>query len=146
MNRRNFFTQLFVTALALFAVSLPALAQAKTADRAAGILRIHEVKKQDAAAQLVGKKRLVPVSVKMELAELVDQAKLQSVRVELVTLNTDGTQTRISQVFEHIGELVSMKLPMPDGVFAKSFTLNAVADVLRNGKKEILRASKSGNF
>ncbi len=146
MNRRNFFTQLFTMALVLCAVSLPAWAQAKTADRAAGILRIHEVKKQDAAASLVGKKRLVPVSVKMELAELIDNAKLQSVRVELITLNTDGTKTRISGVFEEIGELVSMKLPMPDGVFAKSFTLSAVADVLRNGKKEILRANKSGSF
>ena len=81
MNRRNFFTQLFVTALALFAVSLPALAQAKVTDHL-GILRIMEVTKKDAAAKLVGKKRLVPVSVNLELAELIAEAKLKNVRLE----------------------------------------------------------------
>ena len=144
MNRRNFFTQLFVTALALFAVSLPALAQAKVTDHL-GILRIMEVTKKDAAAKLVGKKRLVPVSVNLELAELIAEAKLKNVRLELITLNTDGSKTRVEQVVEQ-AKLVSMNLPMPEGVFAKSFTLNAVADVLRNGKKEILRANKSGSF
>ena len=145
MNRRNFFTQLFVTALALFALSLSALAQNKTADRVAGILRITEVSKRDAAAKLVGKKRLVPVSVNLELAELIAEAKLKNVRLELITLNTDGSKTRVEQVVEQ-AKLVSMNLPMPEGVFAKSFTLNAVAEVLRNGKVEQIRASKSGSF
>ena len=144
MNRRNFFTQLFVTALALFAVSLPALAQAKVTDHL-GILRIMEVTKKDAAAKLVGKKRLVPVSVNLELAELIAEAKLKNVRLELITLNTDGSKTRVEQVVEQ-AKLVSMNLPMPEGVFAKSFTLNAVATILRNGKVEQIRANKSGSF
>ncbi len=121
MNRRNFFTQLFVTALALFAVTLPAWAQAKREEsKVPGILRIAEVSKKDAAAKLVGKKKMVPVSAKILLEGIADQARLVSLNCELVTLNTDGTQTRISQKYDKILALHEMTLPMTDGTFAKS--------------------------
>jgi hypothetical protein len=145
MERRNFFAQILMMSLAALVMSLPALAQAKK-ESAAGVLRIMQVSKRDTENSLVGKQRLVPVSVKMELHELVDNAKLQNIQLQLVTLNTDGSQSKVEKLVSKLIIMDEIKLPMADKVFAKSFTLTATASILRNGKVEQIRASKSGSF
>jgi hypothetical protein len=148
MNRIYFFTQMMMLAAAFLMTGLPAWAQGKKerATVAAGVLRLHEVTKRDVPDAPAGQKKQVPVFAQVRWEPIADQAKLVSLNLDLVTLNTDGTQTRISQKYDKLLPLHEMKLPMANGTFAKSFTLNATATILLNGKREILKASKSGNF
>ncbi|MGE0129930.1 MAG: hypothetical protein AB7U82_17750 [Blastocatellales bacterium] len=118
-------------------------------------LVIHEVTRNQAGATSApgGKGLLVPVIVKLGIL-LPDTARLKQVEVDLVTRNTDGSTTPVKKLiaedFRGNQIIHEIKLPMPNGVFAKTFTLKATATLVivdEAVKKEILRtAIKSGSF
>lgn len=116
-------------------------------------ITIQSVTKNDAGAKknADGKSRNVPVSFQW-LCGSQGKAILAELIAELVTLNTDGTQTNVSKrladwsVNRPITSVID--LPMPEGVFAKSFTLKLVGK-FKNGIADQLvpvSAVKSGTF
>ena len=91
-------------------------------------ITIQSVTKNDAGAKknADGKTRNVPVNFTW-LCGSQGNAKLHELFAELVTLNTDGSTTRVSKklVDWRVNTPINSQidLPMPEGVFAKSFTL-----------------------
>ncbi|MBP6823312.1 MAG: hypothetical protein KA368_17310 [Acidobacteria bacterium] len=116
-------------------------------------ITIHEVTKKDAAAKPNpnGAGRLVPVDVRWD-AKLPEGAKLHEIKAILKTKNTDGQSTVVEQSIS-VEKFVSgradggtIMLPMPEGVFAKEFTLT-MKGKFRVGEKLIDESvTKSGTF
>ncbi len=121
---------------------------------------IAEVVKRDAAAKQNpnGAGRLVPVDVRWD-AKLPAGAKLAEMKCILRTKNTDGQTTVVEQLMS-VEKFVSgradggtIMLPMPEGVFAKEFTLTMkgkfrivdqiiAESVTKSGKFEIIAEKK----
>lgn len=132
---------------------------AKLAERRPTII-IAEVLKKDAAAKSNpnGAGRLVPVAVVWD-AKLPVGAKLIEMNCILKTKNTDG-QTSVVEHLMAVDKFVpgradggTIMLPMPEGVFAKEFTLTMkgkfrIADeiiaesVTKSGRFEIIAEKK----
>lgn len=110
-------------------------------------LELHEVVKEDAKAVERGAIRRVPVSAKVKL--LRDDEELLEIRglslnVNLITKNTDGTSTNITEQMTMPGDRVlRLTLPMKKGVFAKSFVLRVK---IFEGRKFIGETEKRGDF
>ncbi len=162
---------LTVSALMISTLSLTALAQSKKegrkvvdnvvekkAEKVASSndvvkVLIQSVTKNDAGAKknVDGKSRLVPVSFTW-LCGSEGNAKLAELIAELVTKNTDGSQTRVSKklvdwtVNKPINSQID--LPMPEGVFAKGFTLTLVGKFKQGDLAELVpvNAVKTGSF
>ena len=116
-------------------------------------ITIQNVTKNDAGAKknAGGKSRNVPVSFTW-LCDSTGNAKLAELIAELVTKNTDGSTTRVSKkvVEWKVNTPINgqIDLPMPDGVFAKNFTLTLVGKFKRAELAELVPVSavKTGNF
>jgi len=162
-----------VSALMISALSLTALAQnaakkedkkrveqiaAQKAEKVASSndvvkVTIQNVTKNDAGAKknADGKSRNVPVNFTW-LCGSQGNAKLHELIAELVTKNTDGSTTRVSKklVDWRVNTPINSQidLPMPEGVFAKSFTLTLVGKFKRGDLAELVpvNAVKTGNF
>ncbi|MGH9839162.1 MAG: hypothetical protein ACREEM_10290 [Blastocatellia bacterium] len=149
--------------LMLMALALPAAAQKvkesgkkavdqkKLVEERRPIILVGEVVKRDADAKKEGARRLVPVDFRWQ-TKLPDTAKLIELKAVLRTANTDGKTSLVEEILP-IEDFKpgartggTLRLPMDEGVFAKSFnlTLNArfrVADQIIAES-----ASKSGSF
>ena len=157
---------LTVSALMISALSLTALAQnaakkegAKKVEQKAVSsndvvkITIQGVSKNDAGAKqnAGGKSRNVPVSFTW-LCGSTGNAKLAELIAELVTKNTDGSTTRVSKkiVDWSVNKPINSQidLPMPEGVFAKSFTLTLVGKFKQGDIAELVavNAVKTGSF
>ena len=160
---------LMVSALMISALSLTALAQnagkkedkKRVEQKAAKVassndvvkVTIQSVTKNDAGAKknADGKSRNVPVSFTW-LCGSQGNAKLAELIAELVTKNTDGSTTRVSKkiVDWSVNKPINSQidLPMPEGVFAQSFTLTLVGKFKRGDLAELVpvNAVKTGNF
>lgn len=142
MKNHCYTTFALLTLLTLAFCGLTAQAQGKKT-----ILLIHEVRKEDAKAIERGAIRRVPVSAKVKL--LRDDEELLEIRglslnANLITKNTDGTSTNITEQIAMPGDsLITLKLPMKKGVFAKSFVLRVK---IFEGKKFIGETEKRGDF
>ena len=160
-----------VSALMISALSLTALAQnkkegkkvvdnvvEKKVEKVASSndvvkITIKNVTKNDAGAKknADGKSRNVPVNFTW-LCGSEGNAKLAELIAELVTKNTDGSTTRVSKkmVDWRVNTPINSQidLPMPEGVFAKSFTLTLVGKFKRGDLAELVpvNAVKTGNF
>jgi hypothetical protein len=117
-------------------------------------LEIFEVRKNQAGAKAApdGKGFIVPFVVRVGIV-LPDTAKLKLMEMELVTKNTDGSTTpaKVMVPLESLrgNQIIhEIKLPMPNGVFAKSFNLKVTAKIIDEiSRTEIMRtATKSGSF
>ncbi|MDQ3011773.1 MAG: hypothetical protein M3X11_13825 [Acidobacteriota bacterium] len=116
-------------------------------------ITIQSVTKNDPGAKqnADGKSRNVPVSFTW-LCGSQGNAKLAELIAELVTQNTDGSQTRVSKKMvdwrANTPINSQIDLPMPEGVFASSFTLTLVGKFKRGLIDELVdvRAVKSGSF
>ncbi|MEP7273706.1 MAG: hypothetical protein ABI882_19565 [Acidobacteriota bacterium] len=114
---------------------------------------IQNVTKNDAAAKKAadGKSRNVPVTFTW-LCGSQGNAKLAELQARLITLNTDGSQTNVSKklVDWSVNTPINSQidLPMPEGVFAKSFTLTLVGKFKKGAVDQLVSIStvKSGSF
>ena len=117
---------------------------------------INEVVKKDAAAKSNpnGAGRLVPVEVFWD-AKLPAGAKLIEMNCILKTKNTDGQTTVVEHLMPvekfvsgRVGVGGTIMLPMPEGVFAKEFTLTMKGKFRTINVNEIITESvtKSGTF
>jgi hypothetical protein len=116
-------------------------------------VQILSVTKNDAQAKKLAeaKSRSVPVTFTW-LCGSEGAAKLAELTAELVTRNTDGSTTRVSKrlsdwtVNKPINSLI--ELPMPEGVFASSFTLTLKGKFKKGLAEDLAEVSavKSGNF
>lgn len=139
MKNYRYITLVLLTLMTLAFGGLTAQAQGKK-----NILLIHEVRKEDARAVERGNIRQVPVIATVKLAdEFVGKQKLR-LTCNLITKNTDGTSTNITEQMVMPGDnLITLKLPMKKGVFAKDFVL--LVKVFEE-RKQLGLAEKRGNF
>lgn len=141
------YRSLFVLFCALLALTGASLAQPRKAEQKVSLI-IHEVVKEDAKAVERGANRLVPVTVKLQLlAELADELISKRkilLNINLATKNTDGQSTTITeQLVMASNGLITLKLPMKKGVFAKDFVLLVKAS---EGRKLLTQTEKRGSF
>ena len=116
-------------------------------------LEVLSVTKNDAQAKqiIAEKKRIVPVAFQW-LCGSEGNAKLVELEAVLDTVNTDGTKSQVSKklvdwtVNKPIDSQID--LPMPDGVFARDFTLTLKGKFQRELVRELVNvgAVKTGNF
>lgn len=110
---------------------------------------IHEVVKEDSKAQNVAGGRSIPVRF-VWLCGSEGNAKLTELIAELITLNTDGKTTTVTKklvdwtVNKPINSVID--LPMPNDVFAKSFTLKLVGKFSDGVVEKAVNVVKQGSF
>ncbi len=142
-----------ITLFAFFTLSLMALtamAQGrKKEDRRAVSapveITILNVTKKDAMAKPSpnGKGRIIPVEVQWKTE---GDARLINLEAVLKTSNTDGTTTEVKKMLDEKMTLGMLMLEMPEGVFAREFTLSLMGKCVWEGGQGTSRASKSGAF
>ncbi len=146
-------------ALAIFVLALPTFAQGRKRENNTAIAENHssakiaisisEVVKEDSKTQNVAGGRSIPVRF-VWLCGSEGNAKLTELIAELVTLNTDGKTTRVTKkmvdwtVNKPITSVID--LPMPNDVFAKTFTLQLVGKFSDGVVEKAVSAVKQGSF
>lgn len=131
----------------LLVLALPAMAQKKK-ERTSSIpveITILNVTKKDAMAKPApnGNGRVIPVEVQWK-AE--GEARLVNLEAVLKTSNTDGSTTEVKKMLNEKMTQGMLMLEMPDGVFAREFTLTLMGKCVWEGGQGTSRASKSGAF
>lgn len=123
----------------------------KAAANSAGKVKvsIHEVVKEDARARATADGRVIPVRF-VWLCESTNNARLVELEARLITLNTDGKQTKVSKrltdwtVNKPINS--ALELPMAKDVFAKNFKLELVGKFHDGVVEHVVSTMKEGNF
>jgi hypothetical protein len=148
---------IFISLTFLFAFLLsvpPVLAQGKKKSVVGEPIEITilSVVKNDAGAKPdpSGRGRLVPVSIQWKTGPW-NGAQLVSLEANLITGNTDGSTTEVKKPLAVKATGDTLTLPMPQGVFAKTFVLtltsqSSLTDAFGAKRVVTSQASQRGDF
>jgi len=112
------------------------------------ILEIKKVSKGAPQGPITDQVRQVPVTIVWD-AKLPLGVGLRSVRFALTTVNTDGSTTRAEQSLARNPKPlreVTLTIPMPREVFAKSYEVVLTAECVAGEKRFSRVANVSGDF
>ncbi|MBL8169254.1 MAG: hypothetical protein JNJ50_13945 [Acidobacteria bacterium] len=128
-------------------LAAPALAQ-KKGGKTSSIpveITILNVTKKDAMAKPApdGAGRVIPVEVQWK-AE--GEARLVNLEAVLKTSNTDGSTSEVKMMLNEKATQGMLMLKMPNGVFAREYTLTLLGKCIWDGGQGTSRANKSGAF
>ena len=128
-------------------LAAPALAQ-KKGGKTSSIpveITILNVTKKDAMAKPApdGAGRVIPVEVQWK-AE--GEARLVNLEAVLKTSNTDGSTSEVKMMLNEKATQGMLMLKMPNGVFAREYTLTLMGKCIWDGGQGTSRANKSGAF